>query len=290
MFKPTYMPASSRSALRSGALMTCAVIVACLPVMVRAADEKAPFDAKNAHDGGLGMPSPFDKFLALDQVFGEGKLDWRGTFSKVAVDIDPDAYTDEDVVIPMVLGVRIADGVMAVKARDAELLNRCASDIEKLAQKMGLKDADLTRARAVRAAANSNDWLKVFMELGFLQQDIMQKIQDGGHSSSTRGDLLIACGWMQGARYTATVVESNYSPEASGILREPLLIKAIESNIAQMPKSVQEEPAVAKMREVLPQIEKILAVPLNGAISKANVAQLNALSTEVVKAAINPGS
>lgn len=247
-------------------------------------DNKVPFDPKSAKDGGLGMPSPFDKFLALNQVLSDTKLEWRKIFRQVAVDIDADAFTDKDVAIPMVLGVRIADGVMAVKASDAELLNKCGSDIEKLAQKMGVKDSELSRARAARAAANNNEWLKVFMELGFLQQDILQKIAD--KENSTRGDLLIVCGWMQGARYTTTIIGNHYTKTASNILREPLLAKALNEKVQQMPEDVKKNITVVKIREVLPKMQKILSIPLDGSISKEDVAELKKLSTEVVKSAV----
>jgi hypothetical protein len=84
--------------------------------------EKAPFDPTKAKDAGVGMPTPYDKFIALDQVLTKTKVDWPQVFRKVAVDIDPDKFTDKDVAVPMILGVRIADGVMAIKAKDAELL------------------------------------------------------------------------------------------------------------------------------------------------------------------------
>lgn len=267
-------------------VMTVGIVsIVSLMQPIHAQDDKVPFDKNKAKDGGLGMPSPYDKFLALNQVLSDTKLDWKKTFRQVAVDIDADAYTDKDVAIPMVLGVRIADGVMAVKACDAELLNKCASDIEKLALKMGVKDSELSRARAARAAANNGEWLKVFLELGFLQQDIMQKIEDKEHS--VRGDLLIACGWMQGARYTTTIIGGHYSKPASNILREPLLAKALVGKIEQMPDNVKKNATVVIMREVLPRMEKILTIPLDGSISKEDVAELKKLSTEVVKSAVN---
>ena len=250
--------------------------------------EKAPFDPTKAKDAGVGMPTPYDKFIALDQVLTKTKVDWPQVFRKVAVDIDPDKFTDKDVAIPMILGVRIADGVMAIKAKDAELLNKCASDIEKLAKKLGVSDADLGRARAVRAAANKGEWLKVFMELGFFQQDIMKKIDEPEHA--THGTLLIVTGWMQGARYTTTVVDDNYSAETSNLLREPLLAKALNEKIGSLPANLQSSPLVAKLRDVLPQIEKILNVPRDGAISKEDVEQLNKLATDVVKAAMGTTS
>jgi hypothetical protein len=249
-------------------------------------DEKAPFDPKKAEDAGLGMPTPYDKFLALDQALTDSKVNWGQVFRKVAVDIDPDAFSDKEVVIPMVLGIRIADGVMAIKALDAEMLNKCAADIEKLAKKLNVADSELGRARAVRAAANKGEWLKVFMELGFFQQDIMKKIEDKEHSN--RGTLLIVSGWMQGARYTTTVVGENYSPAVSNILREPLLARALKEKVEGLSGSIKDVPSVAKLRQALPKVETILTIPLDGTISKENVAEINRLATEVVKAALAP--
>ena len=258
------------------------------PAQKEESGEKAPFDPSKAKDAGVGMPTPYDKFIALDQILTKTKVNWDQTFRKVAVDIDPDAFTDKDVAVPMILGVRIADGVMAIKAKNAELLNKCATDIEKLAKKLGVSDADLGRARAVRAAANKGEWLKVFMELGFFQQDIMKKIDEPEHA--THGTLLIVSGWMQGARYTTTVVGENYSPETSNLLREPLLARALKEKIESLPANLQGSPLVAKLRDVLPQIEKILNVPRDGAISKEDVEQLNKLATEAVKAAMGATS
>src|SRR3954454_4232089 len=213
----------------SAAFMVCAQFAGAEE---KAAD-KASFDPKTAKDGGVGMPTPYDKFLALDQLVPSGEINWGQTFRKVAVDIDPDQFTDKETVIPMVLGVRIADGVMAVKARDVELLNKAASDIETLAKRMGVADSDLNRARAVRAAANKKEWLNVFMELGFFQQDIMKKLED--KESSARTTLLITAGWLQGARYTSTLIEDHYTAATSNLLREPKLIEALGKKMEGLP-------------------------------------------------------
>jgi hypothetical protein len=247
-------------------------------------DDKASFDPKQAKDGGLGMPTPYDKFIALDQLVPSGEINWNQTFRKVAVDIDPDQFTDKDTVIPMILGIRIADGVMAVKARDVELLNKAASDIETLAKRMGVADADLNRARAVRAAANKKEWLNVFMELGFFQQDIMKKLED--KESASRTTLLIVAGWLQGARYTTALIEDHYTAATSQLLREPKLIDALAAKMESLPANAKQNAAVSKMREALPKIGKIINIPLDGSIPKESVAELNQLSTDAIKAAI----
>ncbi len=261
-------------------LFTVSTII-CLGLTMPAAQaqdpEKAPFDPKNAVDGGLGMPSPYDKFLGLAQLAEGADIDWRATFNAVAADIDPDEWQDASVAVPLVLGLRIADGIMAIQARDAEFLGQCASDIEKLAPKVGVGDAELERARKVRTLANEGDWLKVFMELGFLQQDILKTL---ARDESNRGDLVVASGWMQGARYSTSVVLDNYSDAASNILREPKLVKAIADKLATQPDSVKEHPSVAKMLAAIPQIEKIVDVAIDALIAKEDVQKINALASD----------
>jgi hypothetical protein len=266
----------------SAALISCAQFAGAQDD--KAKDDKASFDPKKAQDGGLGMPTPYDKFLALDQLVPSGDINWNQTFRKVAVDIDPDQFTEKDTVIPMVLGVRIADGVMAVKARDVELLNKAASDIETLAKRMGVADTDLNRARAVRAAANKKEWLNVFMELGFFQQDIMKKLED--KESAARTTLLIVAGWLQGARYTTTLIEDHYSAATSNLLREPKLVEALAAKMDTLPADSKQNAAVSKIREALPQIDKIINIPLDGSVPKESVTELNRLATEAVKAAL----
>lgn len=268
-------------------LLTAAVSLSTLTFpALHAAEEKAAFDKSKAVDGGLGMPTPYDKFLALDAALPKGKVDWEKAYRGNARDIDPDNFKDKEFAVPMALGVRIADGVMAVKAKNAELLNACATDIEKLAQKIGVADSELARARAVRTAGNKGEWLKVFMELGFFQQDIMKRIED--QKNPTRGTLLIVCGWMQGARFTAGLVEDNYTPALSNLLREPMLAKALRDKVDSLPAETKAQPGVAKIREVLPRIVQILDIPTEGTITREKVAELKALATQVVNAASRP--
>jgi hypothetical protein len=278
---------SARQALAlslSIALLSCPRLVEGQVDDKNKGENKAAFDPKSATDGGLGMPTPYDKFIALDQLVPSGQINWNQTFRKVAVDIDPDQFTDKEVAIPMALGIRIADGVMAVKARDVELLNKAASDIETLAKRMGVSDGDLTRARAVRAAANKKEWLNVFMELGFFQQDIMQKLADKESASPTT--LLIVAGWLQGGRYSSALIGDHYSPAASNLLREPQLIQALMTELDKLPAQTKQNAVVTKVKATLPQIKKIIDIPLNGTIPKEQVSELHRLTTELVKAAV----
>jgi hypothetical protein len=258
-------------------------MMAIQPAMSAEAEKPVPDFAK-AKSAGLGMPSPFDKFLAIDLAL-KGKVSWKKAYAASSEKLDPDKFTDKEIGIPMALGVRIADGVMAVKARDAELLNECANDIEKLAKRMGIADGELRRARDVRDAANRGEWLRVFMDLAFFQQDIMRLIST--EENRTKGTLLIVSGWMQGARYTSKLVGQNYSPELSNILREPLLAKALLDEVKALPAALQKDARVARLRdEALPAVYSIINVKITEPIAKQRVDELETIATQIVKIAV----
>lgn len=246
------------------------------------APDNPAIDPTKAVDKGIAMPTPLDKFLALTLVVQTKEIDWLGTFNAIAVDIDPDQFTDLEVQVPQVLGVRIADGVMAVQAKDAEMLGKAAADIEKLAAKLKVPEGDLARARKARSMANEGKWLDVFRELGFLQQDIMQKLEQNPKDPGST--LLMVAGWVQGSRYTSQLIGDNYSDASSNILREPLLVEALIKKTADLPDAVKKAPSVAKIIAELPKMKKIVDVKIDQPIKKESVAELSKLSTGCVKA------
>lgn len=246
-------------------------------------NEPPPFDPKSAVDGGLGMPTPYDKFIALDQALGKTPVDWKQYFSRTKVDVDVDEITETKVAMPVLLGYRITDGVLAIRAHDAELLNKCASDIEAMARKLGVGEGELARAKKIRAQANANEWVKVFMELGIMQQDIMRTLDRG--ENKTQGTLVIVAGWLQGARYVTSVVKDNYSPANSNILREPMLVDALVAKLKTLPDEIKTSPVVEKMISALTEIKSIVDIKTDGSIPPEKVERLKALATEVMTTA-----
>ena len=245
-----------------------------------------PIDVKNLkiEDKDPAMPTPLDKFIALTLLVKTRKIDWNAVFNAIAVDIDPDTFTDKEILVPQILGIRIADGIMAVQAKDAELLGKAASDIEKLAKRLGVNDGELSRARRVRSLANEGKWLDVYRELAFLQQDIMQKLQE--NPKDPRSSLLMVSGWLQGSRYSSRLIQTHYSDESSNILREPVLVKALIAKTESLPVNIRESPTVAVISRSLPAMHKIVDVEIDAPIPKEQVATIEKLATDCVKAVV----
>jgi hypothetical protein len=241
--------------------------------------EKAAFDPARAEIAPLGLPSPYDKFLGLDQVLRLSNANWKAAYNDISRFVDASKLKDESDAA-LALGVKIADGVMAIKAKDVNGLNDCSRQIEDIAKKLGVTDAEMSRAKIVRAHANKNEWLQVFMELGFLQTDIMKSLRAG--SNARRRPLIISGGWMQGLHYTSHVIAKYNPPETSNFLREPVLVKAIQGELAALPAEVKARPKVAALIALMPGVYAAVNIPIEGSISKEGVQKLLETSGEIV--------
>jgi hypothetical protein len=219
----------------------------------------------------MAPPSPLDKLLALDQILKEKRPNWKAQYASSQFDVDPDNYTDTMVLIPVVLGVRIADAILTIQAKDAEKLNECASDIETLARKLNVGEGQLARARSARAAANKGEWLRVFSELSRLQDDVLKEIERD--SNKDRGVLLMSGGWMQGLRFAAKVIDANYTGPLSNFLREPRLVSMLRENIARLPPTLKDNAKVKEMDEMMGKIKDYINVGLDDSVKEGWVEQ-----------------
>ncbi|NJM37267.1 MAG: hypothetical protein HC845_05005 [Akkermansiaceae bacterium] len=245
------------------------------------AQEKDDFNPSGARKGGLAPPTPIDKMIALDSVLGKDGVNWASVWTKYQLDINPNDYSDVDVAIPVLLGMRMSDGVLAIKARDAEKLNEVASDIEKLAKKLKVSDAELARAKQVRLFAGRNEWPRVFLELGYLQHDVLATLKKDANAD--RRALLIAAGWLQGVNSISNVVNDQYSTEASGLLREPLLIDALLDDLNTLKPDKKQSPQALALVEELTKIRQWVNVPMRAPIPQADVANIAKNSSAACK-------
>jgi len=227
------------------------------------------------------MPNPSDKLIAIEEAVGAGKIDWSALADGIAVDVDANDFPEQSDAA-LALGVKIADGIVAIKAQDVEKLNRSADQLEALGKNLGATDEDMKRARQVRDFANRGEWLMVYLELGFLQADIMKKLNTPENQNDRT--LVIASGWLQGARYATSLILANYSPDLSNILREPVLAAELDKQLAALPAALQESEKVRQIRQAVSQAAQIVDVPLTAPVEQAKVEQLKSVSDTAVMA------
>jgi hypothetical protein len=245
---------------------------------------KAPFDTSQAQSSRLPLPSPYDKMLAIEMAAKGKKIQWGKVYDAVAIDVDANSCPDKTSAA-LALGVKIADGLVAVKSQDVEKLNSCATQIESIAKKLGAGDEELKRARLVRESANKGKWLDVFLELGFLQADIMKVLNRQENANDRK--LIIASGWMQGARHITYYLVEHYDAEISNVLREPLLVGELGKEIKELPSQTLAHPRVKALPAAFEQALPLVSVGKDQAVSKENVAKLKTIADGAVKSALD---
>ncbi len=234
----------------------------------------------NIKTGETPIPSPFDAFLALDQISKAKPVDWKSVFDAGVVLADADTAKGP-VELCLMLGVKVSDGLIAIKAKDVDALNDISRVIEGCAKKLGVDQSIINRAEKVRTLANEDDWLGVFLELGFLQENIIEALKKEDRKDQRA--IILAAGWIQGARHAATAIEKNYSEAASNLLREPDLIGALHRDLTALSEPTRVHPVVQAMISAFPELQAICDVPQDGVVPLEKVAALRTRCADLVK-------
>lgn len=271
--------------LLSATLLACftAATVTVLPAQDEPENKPLPTlnDLKtSAKPGETPIPSPYDAFLALEAIGGKDRpVDWGQVLNYGVAAIKPQDYKDNTAACLM-LGVKISDGLIAVKAQDAEALSEVASSIEVLAKVINVEEAQLKKLETVREMAAKDDWLGVFLELGYLQEDILSSLK--ARKDTDQSALIMGAGWTQGANFASYAIEKNYSPEASGLLREPSLISQLIKDL-QATKAAKENAVVQQMIKDMTTIHDIVNIAEDGTIEAEKVKEIRTTCSAIVK-------
>ncbi len=229
----------------------------------------------------MAPPDPYAKFRGIDNSFGS--YNWKDALQKINRDVDPNAYSDLVLAIPLLTGQRICDGVMAIKVKDAEALREAANDIEVFARKLGVAEEDLVFAKTVRDMALKGEWLEVYTNLSFLQNRVQKTMRT---SSALTSALVMIGGWMQGARYVTSAVitlgdQPGKKPHPSYFLREPVMVQYLEDQIhdnLKDPKAAARANDLANIEKKLQEIKLIVNIDIDAAKGRISAEDLQRLN------------
>lgn len=262
-------------------------LLASFAARLSAQDEKAGFDPKNftgTADILQSASSSVDSLIALEEDIGMVAEDWRGYYrGGKGLEFDIDSIT-EDSRRCILLGVKVADGVLALKAKDAETLNACAEYIERLARDLKVPEQSLSRGFMIKDAVNRGDWFDAFFQLGLYRQDIVRALKEAEGNDRSKAILIVCGGWFHGASIAVEVMEDNYSGEITNFLRSQsyvsLMIAELKSINREDLKSSNE---MSYLLEALPKVRAIVDISRDwkvaeGQISKDRLRELKVLA------------
>ena len=248
---------------RLGAISLTAMILAA----TGAETGRLPADqlAKAARSDSISIPTPGELFAALEKP---GKTNWSGQYRGPM----PMTYRNR-AQIALNLGGLIADGFIAVEAKDSQQVKNIGSDIIKLAKALGVSENLLRRGNSINEFAENDEWDTLQEELEATQNEVKSSMQS--HSDQDLVILVSLGGWIRGTQVVSGVIMQNYDERSAKVLRQPALVSFMKSKINEISPQLRSEPLLRDVSEQLTGIEKLVSFPAGKAPSADEVRKVN---------------
>ena len=221
--------------------------------------------AKAARSDSISIPTPGELFAALGKT---GKTNWTGQYRAPI----PVTYRNR-AQIALNLGGLIADGFIAVEAKDGQQVKNIGSDIIKLAKALGVSEKLLSRGSSINEFAENNEWDTLQEELEATQNEVKSSMQS--HADQDLVILVTLGGWIRGTQVVTSVIAQTYDENAAKVLRQPALVHFMQSKINEMSPELRNEPLVKDVNDELGKIEKLVSFPEGKAPDVEQVRKVN---------------
>src|SRR5947208_2039088 len=177
--------------------------------------------AKAVRSDSISIPTPGELFTALEQP---GKPNWTGQYR------GPMSTTYRNrAQIALNLGGLIADGFIAVEAKDSQQVKNIGSDIIKLAKALGVSEKLLARGNSINEFAEHSEWDTVQEELEATENEVKSSMQT--HADQDLVILVTLGGWIRGTQVVTAAIMQEYNEDSAKALRQPALVHFMQSKI-----------------------------------------------------------
>src|SRR5881296_111210 len=207
--------------------------------------------SKAARSDSISIPTPGELFAALGK---SGKTNWAGQYRGPM----PMTYRNR-AQIALNLGGLIADGFIAVEAKDSQQVKNIGSDIIKLAKALGVSERLLGRGNSINEFAQNNEWDTLQEELEATQNEVKSSMQS--HADQDLVILVTLGGWIRGTQVVTSAIIQKYGERSAKVLRQPALVRFMQSKINEISPQLRQEPLVRDLSEQLNGIEKLVSFP-----------------------------
>jgi hypothetical protein len=221
--------------------------------------------AKAVRTDSITVPTPGELFAALGK---SGKINWSAQYRGPI----PMTYSDR-AQIALNLGGLVADGFIAVEAKDGQQVKNIGSDILKLGKALGVSEQLLGRGSSINEFAEHGDWDTLQEELEATQNEVKSSMQS--HADQDLVILVTLGGWIRGTQVVTAVIMKNYNESAAKVLRQPALVRFLQSKLNEVSPELRQQPLVKDLSEQLTGIEKLVSFPQGKVPTQEDVRKVN---------------
>jgi hypothetical protein len=254
----------------------CLLIQVVLSVAVFAqtpSEQNSPLPAEATQVHGIAVPVPKEIFRSLDQF-----RDANWTAVKRPAIARWKSHGDQ-AQIATLLGVVIAEGFIAMEAKDSTEVQNLGKNVLSLAGGVGIRDRALRRSRSIIEFAEKQEWSEARKEWDAVLSDIESGMIELKSSDLAR--LVSVGGWLRGTEALSAVILQNYSAERANLIRQPELIDYLEKQLRSTSSDIQARQIVVKLLDGLRTIRSLVESE-NGPPSEETVRKVHGVCAELV--------
>ncbi len=247
-----------------------------LPVLSLASTPPAQINVENFPATVIDeviVPEPSEVFTVLDKLT---EPDWHRE-----IRTRKPARFSERYRISLLMGTTIADGFVAVQAKDADAVKEVGQHVLELSEAIGVRNSVLPHAKSIIEAAEESDWVRVRQELDKAQQSVKEAMKE--LKDEQLAQLISIGGWLRGTEVLTSIVKRDYSPDSAELLRQPDLLVHFLDKLSAMSPALRKNAIVPEIEKHIAEIQPMITVGDGREISAESVARINQLTTELVR-------
>ena len=248
-----------------------AAVVAATPLHADPPPSKIDVKSFKTSVDDVVVPVPSEVFNVLDKL---GHPNWA---SQVRTDLS--AHPTARPHVSLLFGTVIADGFLAVQAKDADKVKKIGRRVLDLATALGVKESVISHTQSITEAADGADWARVKSELDKTQKEVkgsMEKLNDRDAS-----ELVSMGGWLRGTEAVTDLVAKDYNTDRAELLHQPDLLETFDRQLSGMNPKTRTNALVNKLQTGLTEIRPLVADP-NSDIQREAVQKINGITGNLV--------
>jgi hypothetical protein len=225
------------------------------------------------HTDVMTVPTPGEVFAALDKG---GKPNWSSQYRP------PTSFNSiSRAQVALNLGTLIADGFIAVEAKDGQQVKNIGRDVLTLAKKLSVSDSVLARSKSITQFAEDGAWAQLDEELAATQNEVKQALEQNRDADLIT--LVSVGGWIRGTEVVTGLLLQNYNADDAKLLRQPALVAYLRSKLDQVNPKLRDDKVVGQVSQQLQTVEKMVNFPAAHVPSAEEVRSLNGLAANMTK-------
>ena len=248
--------------------------VLAMPALAQTPSEQnSPLPSQATQVHGLAVPVPKEIFRSLDQF---RDANWQAVKRP---EVARWKSHGDQAQIATLLGVAIAEGFIAMEAKDSGQVKDIGNSVLKLARGLGVEKSALRRSRSIIEYADKEDWVEARKEWDSVFSDLQSGMIE--IKSQQLAQLVTFGGWLRGTEALSALVLQNYSPERAELIRQPGLASYLEKQLLGMSSDIRARPIVIKLLDGIQTIRSLLETE-NGPLSEETVRKVHGVCAELV--------